>query len=173
MKKYVGLFLMIGAVSCASVKTVFDYDKKVDFTQFKTYQLTKDDLEESVGTFNRERILKATEAELLAKGLTKAENADLLVNAHIKSKTQVQATATSSGGYGAYGWYRGGGTTYINYDEYTEGTLFITIAEADTETIIWQGAGSKTLDENVSADKREANINYAIQQILSNYPPGE
>lgn len=173
MKKYMILFLLIGAVSCASVKTVFDYDKKVDFTQFKTYQLTKDDLEESVGTFNRERILTATETELTAKGLSKSDNPDLLVNAHIKSKTQVQATATSTGGYGAYGWYRGGGTTYIDYDEYTEGTLFITIAEADSETIIWQGAGSKTLDENVSADKREANINYAVKQILSNYPPAQ
>lgn len=171
MKKYLILGLFIGAMSCASVTTVFDYDKKVDFTGFKTYQLTKDDLEESVGTFNRERILKAMETELAAKGLSKSENPDLLVNAHIKSKTQVQATATSTGGYGAYGWYRGGGTTYINYDEYTEGSLFITIAEAEDETIIWQGAGTKTIDEGASADKREQSINYAVQQILKNYPP--
>ncbi len=171
MKKCVFLFLLIGAMGCASVTTVFDYDKKVDFSKYKTYSLTKDDLVTEVGQLNRERILNAMETELVAKGITKADAADLLVNAHIKSQQKVEATATSTGGYGAYGWYRGGSTTYVNYDEYTDGTLFITLADAATETIIWQGAGTKTYDENASAEKRDANITYAVQQILKNYPP--
>lgn len=173
MKKYVILFLLMGLMSCASVKTVFDYDKQVDFSKYKTYSLTKDDLAVEVGQFNRERIIKAMETELAAKGLSKADEGDLLVNAHIKSKEKVEATATTTGGYGVYGWHRGSSTTYIDYNEYTEGTLFITMADAATETIIWQGAGTKTLEESMSAEKREQSINYAVKQILNNYPPGE
>lgn len=160
-------------MSCASVSTVFDYDREVDFSRYKTYNFTEDDLAVVVGQFNRERIIKAMETELAAKGLTKAEEGDLMVNAHIKSKEKVQATATTTGGYGAYNWHYGSSTTYINYDEYTEGTLFITMADGSDNTIIWQGAGTKTLDENASADKREQSINYAVQQILKNYPPGQ
>ena len=55
MKKYLILILLAGAMACASVQTVFDYDKQVDFTKYKTYGLTEDDLEVSVGQFNRER----------------------------------------------------------------------------------------------------------------------
>ena len=171
MKKYLILILLAGAMACASVQTVFDYDKQVDFTKYKTYGLTEDDLEASVGQFNRERILTALETELDNKGLTKSDEPDMLVNVHIKSQQKVEATATTAGGYGAYGWYRGSSTTYINYDEYTEGTMFVTIADKATETIVWQGAGTKTLDESASADKREANITYAMQQIMKNYPP--
>jgi hypothetical protein len=88
------------------------------------------------------------------------------------------ATATSSGGYGGYGfgygrWGYGGGfsTTQINYDKYVEGTLFITLVDKADQKIVWQGTGKKTLDENSSAEKREKNIDYAVTQIFTNYPP--
>jgi hypothetical protein len=62
-------------------------------------------------------------------------------------------------------------TTQVNYNEYTEGSLFISIIEMDTKKLIWQGIGTKTLDENLSGDKREEAINYSIQQIMANFPP--
>lgn len=164
---------MTGLMSCASVSTVFDYDKEVDFSRYKTYNFTEDDLTLAVGQFNRERIIKAIETELAAKGLEKVEEGDLLVNAHIKSKEKVEASATTTGGYGPYNVRFGSSTTYIDYNEYTVGSLFITMADASNNSIIWQGAGTKTLDESASADKREQSINYAVQQILKNYPPGE
>jgi hypothetical protein len=173
MKKYLILFLLTGTMACASVKIVHDYDREVDFSQYKTYSLTQDDLNTVVSEFNRERILNAMETELASKGLTKSEDADLLVNAHIKSKEGVEAVATTSGGYGAYGWHRGNSSTYVNYEEYTVGSLFITLADAATETIIWQGAGTKTIEEGDSAKKREKTINYAVKQILMNYPPAK
>jgi hypothetical protein len=40
------------------------------------------------------------------------------------------------------------------------------------QKVIWQGTGTKTIDEKASPQKREENINYAVKQIFSNYPPG-
>lgn len=171
MKKFVVFILMIGLISCASLTTVFDYDREADFSQYKTYSLTKDNLETVVGNFNRDRIISALEDELLAKGLTKAEDADLLVNAHIKAEDKIEASAETEGGYGSYNWHPGSTSTSINYEEYTQGTLFITMADASTNIIIWQGAASKMIEESASAEKRENSINAAVEQILLNYPP--
>ncbi len=112
---------------------------------------------------------------MAAKGITKSDNPDLLLAMEIKTQEKIDATATTTGGYGygRYGYGYGGGfsTTQISYDEYTDGTLIIYLVDNETQKIVWLGNGTKTLSENASADKKEANINYSIQQILKNYPP--
>jgi hypothetical protein len=110
------------------------------------------------------------------KGFTKSDNPDILLDLHVKTKEQMQATATTTGpgygyGYGRYGYGGGFSTTQISYDEYTIGTLIITLVDNSSQKIVWQGTGSKTLAENASTAKKESNIQYAVQQIFSNYPP--
>ena len=173
MKNYVLLFCLIGAVACSSVKVGFDYDKQVDFTKYSTYKLLPYNLKESVGELNRDRILKALESELAAKGFTKSDNPDALIDILIKGRQEVSATATTTGGYGYHRYGYGGGfsTTTIDYNEYIVGTMFITLVDNESQKIVWQGTGEKTINEDASMEKREQNITYAIQQILSNYPP--
>ena len=68
-------------------------------------------------------------------------------------------TSTFYGGYGyGYGrWGYGGGmsTTHVNYDKYTEGTLFITLVDKASEKIAWQGTGKKTIDEKETSVNKE------------------
>lgn len=172
MKKLAVLLFCAVLASCSSSKIVFDYDKGVDFTEFKSYKFTNDDLEEAVGSFNRERILAALENEMSARGLTKSEEPDLFVNAHIKARRKAEADAASQVGYGSLGWQTANSSAYMKYDEYIEGTLFITIAEYKSETIIWQGAGTRVIEEGASEEKRGKNITEIIQQIMANYPAG-
>ena len=37
--------------------------------------------------------------------------------------------------------------------------------------LVWQGRGTKTIDEDASQKRREENINYAVKQIFMQYPP--
>jgi Holliday junction resolvasome RuvABC endonuclease subunit len=173
MKKLLFLFIVTGIVACSTVKTAYDYDKQADFSKYKTYSLTQDDLLETVGQLNKDRILNAVESELSKKGFNKSDTPDALVDIHIKTQQKVTATASSTGAmrYGRYGYGGGFGTTNISYDEYTDGTMLITLIDNNTQKIIWQGSGAKTLSEDVSAEKREQNITSAVQQILLNYPP--
>jgi hypothetical protein len=157
------------------MKINYDYDRELDFTEYKTYQLSDETLNMPIQQLNRDRIIKAVENEMAAKGFTKSNNSDMVVDVRVVSKEVQTATATSTG-YGAYGYrsFRYGGgfaSTSVTYDQYTEGTMVISFVNMSTEKIIWQGTGTKTLLENVSPEKREANINYAVEQILSNYPP--
>lgn len=181
MKKLISLFLIISAFSCSTIKVAYDYDKQADFAKYKTYTISTETMQmTAVNQLNRDRIIAAAESQMVAKGFTKASvpaSADVILDIRVKGKEVQTATATTSGGYGGYGRYRwgyGGGfsTTQVNYDSHTEGTMYVTLVDAATEKIAWQGTGTKTLSENANAQKREENIDYALSEIFKNYPPG-
>jgi len=175
MKKYTIILIVAILTGCATTSVTYDYDKSTDFTQFKTYAFTKESLKIPVNQLNLNRIIKAVENEMSAKGYTSTEdNPDVGVDLYLKTEKEVEATATTMGaGYGPYryGWGAGMATTNINYNEYTNGSLFISIIEMDNKKLIWQGIGTKTLDENLSTDKRDEAINSSVQQIMANFPP--
>jgi hypothetical protein len=175
MKYLFFIVLAVAITSCSSVKIAYDFDKQVDFTKYKTYAFTEEALKIPLGDLDRDRLITAVETELAAKGFTKSDNPDVLIDMVITAKKRTEATATNTGGYGygygRYGFGGGFGTTQVSYNEYVDGTLIIDMVDKSTEKIAWQGRGTKTLDEDASASKRESNINYAVKQIFTNYPP--
>ncbi len=173
MKKILILLVLAGLFGCSSIKTAFDYDRQADFTKYKTYAFTEDDLAQTIGELNRDRIISAIENELNLKGFTKSENPDALINVFIKAQKKVDVTANTTGGYGARRYGYGGGytTTSVDYNEYTEGTMLISLIDNGTQKIVWEGSGTKTLVESSSIEKREKSISSSVALILKNYPP--
>ncbi len=164
--------------SCASIKVTSDFDKTAPFSDYKTYAFTPEALKlPNITELNQNRLIAALENELGKKGFSKSETPDVLIDMNLVTKTINTATANTTGGGGYYGaGYRygyGGGfsTTTINYDSYDEGTLFLDMIDASKKQLVWQGRGVATLDTEASGEKRESKINYAIEQILSKYPP--
>ncbi|MFN3841145.1 MAG: DUF4136 domain-containing protein [Cyclobacteriaceae bacterium] len=176
MKKYLLIILALSGTACSSLKVTYDYDRQADFAKYKTYAFSEDSQKMPVNDLNRNRLLAAVEKEMTAKGFSKSDSPDVLVDMHVKKEEKVDATATTispgfRGYYGRYGYGGGFSTTSINYNEYIEGTLFVNLVDVAKQQIVWQGRATKTLDENASAEKREKNINYAVQQIFMRYPP--
>ena len=159
------------------MKVGYEYDKQADFTKYKTYAFSEDAVNLPIEQLNRDRIIKAVETEMAAKGFTKSDSPDVLIDLQVKAKTETDATATNTGAgmyggpYGFGGGYGYGGTTHVTYNEYLVGSLFINMVDKSTEKIVWQGRGSKTLDEDASPEKRETNINSGVKQIFAQYPP--
>jgi hypothetical protein len=181
MKKLLLLmFVGIIGVSCSSVKISSDFDKTADFSSYKTFSFTENALAlPGINDLDRNRILTAIEKGLSGKGFAKSENnPDVYIDIQLKGEQKQTATATSSGypgygyGYGyRYGWGGGFSTTTINYDTYVDGTLFIDMIDAKKNQLVWQGRGTKTLEPDASQQRREQNLNYAIEQIFMKYPP--
>ncbi len=90
--------ILVFATSCSSIKVSSDFDKTAGFSSYKTYAFTPEALALPLDDINRNRLLAAVEKELAAKGFTKSDNPDVLINLSIKTKTQQTATATNSGG---------------------------------------------------------------------------
>jgi hypothetical protein len=176
MKKLFLVCLIAIVSACSPVTISYDYDRQADFSKYKTYAFSEDALNLQVDQLNRDRILKAVETEMAAKGFSKSDSPDVLIDLQIKAKQEVEATATNTGGmyggrYGYGGGYGYGSTTHVNYNEYTVGSLFVNMVDKSTEKIVWQGRGSKTLDENATPTQRDTNINNGVKQIFTQYPP--
>jgi hypothetical protein len=96
------------------------------------------------------------------------------IDLNLKTQQMESATATTSSPYGAgYGYRWGGGfsTTTINVEKYTEGTLFVDMIDAGKKQLVWQGRAVGTLNPDADSKKREYNINQAVKQIFTKYPP--
>ena len=100
------LALVLAPALALAQKISYDYDKTANFAAFKTYAL-KDGTKVGQQLID-DRIVAAIDAELAAKGLTKAEaNPDVFVVYHVAFDKQKDISTYSSGyggGYGAYGW---------------------------------------------------------------------
>ena len=171
--KYLPLLLIFLVVSCSSVNVYNDYDKKVDFKQFKTFAFYKPGVDKvEISDLDKKRILKSIEVEMLAKGFTKSENPDLLVNFFTKSREQVDVNAfNNSWGYGyGYGWNPyiwGGNRTTVRTT--TQGTLFIDLIDAKKKEMVWQGEGQGEIFKN--QNNKEERIGEFVKEILKQYPP--
>jgi len=170
--KLLSLLLLLILSSCSSVNVYSDFDKKVDFSPYKTYAFHKAGIDKvQISQLDKNRILNAIDAELTKKGMTKSENPDLLINFFTKEREQVDVTQFNIGwGYGwGWGWnpYLWGGQNYVSTS--TEGTLYIDLIDAKKKELIWEGEGVGYLTQNRS--EKEARINEFVAKILMQYPP--
>jgi hypothetical protein len=152
-------------------ETSYDFAKGTNFSAFHTYAL-------KVGTpvgnpLIDNRIIDALKTELATKGLTLDEaKPDLFVTYHIAFDKQKDISAWSTG-MGPYGWHYGMGSTDVQVREILIGTLVIDMADAAKKEVVWRGVGTKEIDTTAKPEKRDKNIQKAVQKILKKYPPEE
>ena len=172
--KLVPVFLLLILASCSTVSVYSDYDKNANFASYKTYAFFKPGIDKvEISDLDKRRILRAIDDQMQAKGFTKSENPDLLVNIFTKAREQVNVNQFSAGwGYGwGWGWnpymMYGGNQTTVSTS--TEGTLFIDLIDAKKKEMIWQGEGVGTLTKNVA--KKDEKVAEFVSKIIAQYPP--
>ncbi|RAR47551.1 DUF4136 domain-containing protein [Flavobacterium lacus] len=171
--KFLPLLLLFLLASCSSVSVYSDYDKNADFNQYKTYAYQKSGIDKvEISDLDKKRILRAIDEQMTAKGFSKSENPDLLVNIFTKEREQVDVNQFNGGwgwgwGWGWNPWMMGMNNTSVS--RYTEGTLFIDFIDNKKKELIWQGEGIGILTRNI--DKKDERINEFVAKILAQYPP--
>jgi len=172
--KFIPLLLLFAFVaSCSSVRVATDYDRKADFNSYNTFAFYKPGIDKAeINDLDKKRILRAIDAELAAKGLSKNKSADLLVSIFTKENERVDVYNNNFGyGWGWNPWYYGGysGNTVSRS---TEGSLYIDLIDAKTNELVWQGIGSARLITSGNIDDKEERIREIVNEILAEYPPG-
>lgn len=171
------LFALVVLGSCSSVKVAADYDKEVNFNEFKTFAFYKTGIDKAeISDLDKRRILRAIESELMAKGLTKSENPDILVSIFTKSRQKVNIyNGYGYHGFGNYGpgwwWNPFHYNNYNNVSTSTEGVLYIDFIDAKKKELAWQGMGTGYLVTK-NMDKKEARIKEFVSKVMEKYPPG-
>ena len=171
--KFLTVFLLFIFASCSAVRVNADFDKNVNFAPFKTYAFYKTGIDKAeISDLDKKRILRSIDEEMTAKGFTKSETPDLLINIFTKEREQVNVNQFNAGwgygwGFGWNPWMWGGG--YNNISTSSEGTLTIDLIDAKKKEMIWQGEGVGYLTQNTH--KKDENIKGFVTKIMSQYPP--
>lgn len=169
LPRYFPLLLFFISSACSSVNVNTDYDKKVDFGQYKTYAYYKNGIDNAkISDLDKKRILRAIDEVMATKGFAKSETPDMLISINAKSEQSVNVN-NFNGGWGfGWGWdpFWGGNTMFSTS---TDGILTIDLIDAKQKELIWQGEGIGYLTKNV--DKKDANVKLFVTEILALYPP--
>ncbi|QIE60269.1 DUF4136 domain-containing protein [Rasiella rasia] len=167
------VLLALFVSSCTSVRVATDYDKKANFNNYNSFAFYKPGIDKAqISDLDKKRILRAIDANLSNKGMTKSNSPALLVSIFTKEREHVDVYNNNFGyGWGWNPWWYGnrfGNSVNVS----TEGSLYIDLIDANTNELVWQGIGSSKLYTGSDIDRREEKIREIVSEILAEYPPG-
>ncbi|TAJ05443.1 DUF4136 domain-containing protein [Marinilabiliaceae bacterium JC017] len=181
LKPFLLILFSLAIYSCSPLTVVSDYDKTVDFTQYKTYRYYGWDKgsDSVLNRFDKERIEKAFAYEFGKHNLTLVpSDGDLVVTLYVVTKEKKELSGTTVHplpfcGYYGYGpgWNWGLDMRFdTHYYEvnYSVGTLMCSVYDVKEEKLIWEGAASKTIDED--PDARARNIPKIVHYLMKKFP---
>lgn len=170
MTKRIALFLLFVLLSygfAAAQDVNYNYDQTVNFSNFKTYKWAAVEGAMYPNEIADKNIRASVDAQLAKKGFTKTEtNPDLLV-AYQVAVDKEQKIDTWGSGY----WYWGGGMQSTTVSTINIGTLVLDMYEPAEKKLVWRGTATKTLNPKNSPEKRQKNLQKAMEKLLKNYPP--
>ncbi len=145
-----------------------DYDKKMNFSQFKTYSWSR------VQTTNplwQDRIRDAVDKDLQGKGWQRVEsNGDVTLTA-VGGTHNEQEYQTFYEGLGpGWRWRHFGGTeAYTTVQTYKIGTLVLDMYETGSKQLIWRGTASEAVSDDSS--KNEKKLQKSVAKMFDKFPP--
>lgn len=158
-----------------------DYDKAVDFGKYRTYGFVAAANTDS-GEFRSltTQMLQAAAArEMEARGYTKSDNPDLVINfkGKLEEKTDIESTPAPyyGPGWGYRGWYGapygayGYGGSEVTTRRYNVGTLVMDVIDRDKRQAVFQGGVEGVVTKEMLQNK-QATIEKAVAGLFSQYP---
>ena len=169
--------------ACASgPKIQTNYDPAVDFSNYRTFgffnpmSIEGENYSTIYGAIFREAIAR----EMEARGYTRSDEPDLVINvsASLQEKLQVSQTSAAPyyGGYygyragfydpwGGYGW-----NTQTHVSQYTEGTVNVDIVDRAQKRMVWEGVAIGRLKENLTNEEVRERVNNGVAKMFEEYP---
>jgi hypothetical protein len=170
------------AAGCASGPDVRgDYDRSVDFGKYRTYNFlaaASDDPAE-FQSLSQQMMQQAASREMEARGYTRSDSPDLLLNfkGKLEEKTDIQSTPAPYYGpsYGYRGWYGapysafGYGGTEVTTRRYKVGTLVMDVIDREQRQAVFQGGLEGVVTSRMMLDL-QGSITNAVAAIFARYP---
>jgi len=176
MKKYIVLamvFFCVGVVRTAAQSGNTGFDKKVNFSQYKTYKWVPIKDAQQLDELTAEQLMGTLEVALAKKGLAKAKSdtADLYIGYQINSGKGSHLNEYNIGGSygsaaGATSASGGASTTTVH-----SGQLTLLMYDAATKQLVWHSTVSNAIDADAKPDKKQRHMDAAVNKLLKEYPP--
>src|SRR5580692_4053747 len=140
-----------------------------DFTKYHSYKWVPIDGAVQPNQIVDAQIKQSVDSQLAAKGLTKTDGdkADLLVGYQTSLDQEKQWNAYGMGG----GPRWGGGMGTATSSTISVGTLVLDMYDPSIKKLVWTGRVTKTLDPGNNQEKKQKNLDKAMQKLLKTFPP--
>jgi len=162
----------------------YKYSPNANFSNYKTYKWVPIESTDRLDALTDQQLKAAVDAELAKKGLVKTEGAeaDLLIGYQVAFRKGMEFTAfTEMPGPGIV--REGGsrwdwdpsthpiGTTTTISEGLRIGDFGFDMYDAAKRQLVWRGDAAKTIEADVTPEKRKRNIEKGVAKLLKNYPP--
>jgi hypothetical protein len=139
----------------------------VDFSKYHTYKWVTIQGATYPNQIVDAQIKSSIDSQLTAKGLTKTDGdkADLYIGYQTSIDQERQWNA-----YGTGGFRWGGGMASATSSTIAIGSLVLDMYDPSTKQLVWTGRVTKTLDPSANQEKKQKNLDKAMQKLLKNYP---
>jgi len=139
-----------------------------DFSKYHTYKWVAIEGAAVPNQILDAQIKQSIDNQLSTKGLTKTDGdkADLLIGYQVSVDQEKQWNA-----YGTGGKRWGGGMATAQQSTISIGTLVLDMYDPATKQLVWTGRATRTLDPGANQQKKQKNLDKAMQKLLKNYPP--
>jgi hypothetical protein len=170
--------LVAGCATTRAPTTRIDYDKKADFSVYRTYGFPKETGTDRGGysTLMTSYLKSSVSTAMEARGYKYSEERpDLLVNFFTNTRERTESRPGPGPAFGGYyGYRRGLYSSWPMYDDdrtvtYKIGTLNIDIVDAEKKQLVWEGiAEGRVTDESMENPK--ATVNAVVTELMRQYP---
>ena len=161
--------LSLAASACGySIRTATDYDRKVDFSSYRSFFMINGN--SSGNSLMDQRVRDDVRSALTAKGWMEVPEGEGQTTVVVHAATRTKHTyRTFYDGWG--GWhYRWAGpssaTTFVQ--DYKVGTLVVDIFDAMTKEAIWHGFARDVLSDNPRSNSKVNRA--AIDKMFADFP---
>ncbi len=156
-----GSVLLLSAIAVAQ-QVDTEYDREFSLVQLRTFGFATQQRGAgdaiAADPLVEKRITQAINKELVSLGLKKADIPQFWIAYYGSTKDRVEIRST---GWGHPYW----GTSYIDTQYYTEGTLVVDFIDSQTNLPVWRGTVTDTLEPNRKHDKLEKAIAKLIRKF--------
>lgn len=181
--KYLALaataLLLAGCATTISPQARIDYDRKTDFSVYRTFGFPQETGTDRGGysTLVTGYFKNSVTTAMEARGYKyAAEHPDLLVNFYMntKERTESRSDVGMGYGYGYYGYRRGlyaPWPLYVNdqVETYQVGTINIDIVDAEKKQLVWEGISEGRVSEEAMANPK-ITVNAVVTDLMRQYP---
>ncbi|MFL6577885.1 MAG: DUF4136 domain-containing protein [Povalibacter sp.] len=172
------LLLMAGCATTHAPPSRIDYDKKADFSVYRTFGFPKETGTDRGGysTLVTSYFKSSVTTAMEARGYKYTEDhPDLLVNFYMNTRERTETRPSpAAGGYGYYGYRSGLYSPWPMYDEdrtviYKVGTINLDIVDAEKKQLIWEGVSEGRVSDEAMANPK-VRVNAVVTELMRQYP---
>lgn len=173
--RWLCLSLLFLVLSCAPVEVVYDYDRKEDYTRFKTYRYFTP-MNTGLGELDTRRMIRAVDTLLQAKGFVKLKDStipDFYVNIKSEMFQEMNSGGSIGVGVGGTGSNMGGGISVgvpIN-EPVMKAFIFFDMVDVAKDALFWQARCEVSYRDNLSPEQRQEYMMKIASKALKEFPP--